>query len=174
MINWDTLSMQQKNDIISNAVAAGITDLDTIRSNADQYARITNKFSGGGNTKKPQASPMQRAMGYLMSKDMSQTGAAAMVGVLFAESGLDPTIHARMKGDTGEGIAQWTDNKSGSRKNVFWNTLERIEAGARKKYGSISKVPLERQLDVVLNERPEITRAISDADTLERATDIML
>ena len=35
MINWDTLSMQQKNDIISNAVAAGITDLDTIRSNAD-------------------------------------------------------------------------------------------------------------------------------------------
>lgn len=112
----------------------------------------------------------QRAMSYLLSRGMSRTGASAIVGTLQAESNLDPTIHAQMKGDNGEGIAQWT----GSRKKNFWKTLEQIEPGAQRRYGSIDRVPLERQLDVVLAERPDITNAIHGAKDVGIATDIML
>ena len=105
-----------------------------------------------------------------MSRGMSNTGAAAIVGTLQAESGLNPAIHARMKGDDGEGLAQWT----GSRKKNFWKTLETIEPGAQKRYGSIVNVPLERQLDVILAERPTVTAAIHNAKDINTATDIML
>jgi hypothetical protein len=151
----------------------------TIDSNGNTYTETWegNKYDEGGNlfgdggkksSKQPSAS--ERAMSYLMSKGMSRTGASAIVGTLKAESSLDPTIHAKMKGDTGEGLAQWT----GSRKKQFWATLESIEPGAQKRYGSISRVPFERQLDVVLAERPDVTRAISTAKDVGTATDIML
>ena len=127
-----------------------------------------NLFGDGGDTRQPSNS--ERAMSYLMSRGMSNTGAAAIVGTLQAESGLNPAIHAKMKGDDGEGLAQWT----GSRKKVFWNTLETIEPGAQKRYGSIVNVPLERQLDVILAERPTVTAAIHNAKDINTATDIML
>ena len=130
------------------------------------YAYGGNLYGKGGRMN----NISQRAMNYLMSKGMSQTGASAIVGTLQAESNLDPTIHAKMKGDSGEGLAQWT----GSRKNVFWKTLEAIEPGARKRYGSIDRVPFEKQLDVVLAERPDITNAIHNAKDVGTATDIML
>ena len=129
-----------------------------------------NLFANGGKKNSSREGNSQRAMRYLMSKGMSKVGASAMVGTLQAESGLNPAIHAQMKGDDGEGLAQWT----GSRKQDFWNTLERIEAGARRKYGTISRVPFERQLDVVMAERPEITSAINRAKDVHTATDIML
>jgi hypothetical protein len=137
---------------------------------ADSFSLGGNLFGGGGDksSKKPSAS--ERAMSYLMSRGMSKTGASAIVGTLRAESNLDPTIHAKMKGDSGEGLAQWT----GSRKKVFWSTLESIEPGAQKKYGSIDRVPFERQLDVVMAERPDVTRAINTAADVGTATDIML
>lgn len=127
-----------------------------------------NLFGDGGDTRQPSNS--ERAMSYLMSRGMSNTGAAAIVGTLQAESGLNPAIHAKMKGDDGEGLAQWT----GSRKKNFWKTLETIEPGAQKKYGSIVNVPLERQLDVILAERPTVTAAIHNAKDINTATDIML
>lgn len=129
-----------------------------------------NLFATGGKKNSQREDNTQRAMSYLMSRGMSKIGASAIVGTLQAESGLNPAIHAQMKGDDGEGLAQWT----GSRKREFWNTLEKIEAGARKKYGRISNVPLERQLDVVMSERPEITSAINRAKDVHVATDIML
>jgi hypothetical protein len=133
------------------------------------FAYGGNLFGDGGKKNK-KATNAEKAMSYLVGKGMSITGAAAIVGTLQAESNLDPTIHARMPGDTGEGLAQWT----GSRKNLFWTTLESMEPGARKKYGSIDKVPFERQLDVVLAERPDVVRAIHSAKDLKTATDIML
>ena len=151
----------------------------TIDSNGNTYTETWegnkhdeggNLFGGGGKKTSKQPSASERAMSYLMSKGMSRTGASAIVGTLKAESSLDPTIHAKMKGDTGEGLAQWT----GSRKKQFWATLESIEPGAQKRYGSISRVPFERQLDVVLAERPDVTRAISTAKDVGTATDIML
>lgn len=133
------------------------------------FAYGGNLFADGG-SKSNRDINSERAMSYLMSRGMSNTGAAAIVGTLLAESGLDPTIHAKMKGDSGEGLAQWT----GSRKNNFWSTLETLEPGAKKKYGSIDKVPFERQLDVVLAERPTVTAAIHNAKDVNAATDIML
>ena len=138
---------------------------------AAMFAYGGNLFKDGGKKKSTSNNTTaQRAMAYLMNKGMSSTGAAAIVGTLQAESSLDPTIHAQMKGDTGEGLAQWT----GSRKNTFWKILEGIEPGARKRYGSISKVPFERQLDVVMAERPDVISAISNANNVNTATDIML
>ena len=129
-----------------------------------------NLFYKGGKKNSSSSITTQRAMDYLMSKGMSRTGAAAIVGTLQAESRLDPTIHAKMKGDDGEGLAQWT----GSRKNNFWKVLEGIDPDARRKYGSISNVPFERQMDVVLAERPDVMQAISNARDISAATDIML
>lgn len=128
-----------------------------------------NLFSAGGN-KSSRGNNVERAMNYLISKGMSKTGAAAIVGTLQAESSLDPTIHAKMKGDDGEGLAQWT----GSRKNNFWKVLEQIEPGARRRYGSISNVPFDRQIDVVLAERPDVMQAISNSKDVATATDLML
>lgn len=128
-----------------------------------------NLFGAGGK-KDSRGSNAERTMSYLMGRGMSNIGAAAIVGTLQAESGLDPTIHAKMKGDTGEGLAQWT----GSRKKNFWSTLETIEPGAKRRYGSIDRVPFERQLDVVLAERPDVTAAIHSAKDIDTATDIML
>ncbi len=138
---------------------------------SNEHSYGGNLFKNGGKKKSTSSNTTaQRAMAYLMNKGMSSTGAAAIVGTLQAESSLDPTIHAQMKGDTGEGLAQWT----GSRKNTFWKILEGIEPGARKRYGSISKVPFERQLDVVMAERPDVISAISNANNVNTATDIML
>lgn len=134
------------------------------------FAYGGNLFAKGGKKNSYSSGNTARALSYLTSRGLSQTGASAIVGVLQAESNLIPSIRAQAKGDNGEGIAQWT----GSRKNVFWNTLEKIEPGARKRYGNIVNVPLERQLDVVLKERPTITRAIHNAKDLSTATDIML
>ena len=136
----------------------------------NKHAEGGNLYRKGGRKGVAVNSNSQRAMGYLLSRGMSRTGASAIVGTLQAESNLDPTIHARMKGDNGEGIAQWT----GSRKKNFWKTLETIEPGAQKRYGSIDRVPLERQLDVVLAERPDVTNAIHSAKDISTATDIML
>ena len=130
------------------------------------YAKGGNLYKKGGSMN----ANSQRAMSYLLGRGISKTGASAIVGTLYAESGLDPTVHAKMKGDSGVGLAQWT----GGRQKKFWSTLEKIEPGARKKYGSIDRVPLERQLDVVLTERPDVTRAISNAKDVGTATDIML
>lgn len=129
-----------------------------------------NLFDKGGKKNSSSSITTQRAMDYLMSRGISRTGAAAIVGTLQAESSLDPTIHAKMKGDDGEGLAQWT----GSRKKNFWKVLEGIEPGARRKYGSISNVPFERQIDVVLAERPDVMQAISNAGDVQSATDVML
>ena len=151
----------------------------TMDSNGKVYTETWegNKHADGGNLYREGGrkggavnTNSQKAMTYLLSKGMSRTGAAAIVGTLQAESGLDPTVHARMKGDSGEGLAQWT----GSRKKNFWKTLEAIEPGAQKRYGSIDRVPLERQLDVVLAERPSVTNAIHSAKDISTATDIML
>ena len=136
----------------------------------NKYAEGGNLYRKGGRKGGAVNSNSQRAMSYLLSRGMSRTGASAIVGTLQAESNLDPTIHAQMKGDNGEGIAQWT----GSRKKNFWKTLEQIEPGAQRRYGSIDRVPLERQLDVVLAERPGITNAIHGAKDVGIATDIML
>lgn len=137
------------------------------------YAEGDNLYAKGGKMNSKRRTPntnTQAALGYLMSKGISKTGASAIVGVLQSESNLNPSVRAQMKGDNGEGIAQWT----GNRKTVFWNTLEKIEPGAKKKYGSIVNVPLQRQLDVVLKERPTITKAIHNAKDVQTATDIML
>lgn len=124
----------------------------------------------GGKVNKDVSTNQQRAMRYLLSKGMNEIGAYAILGTLQAESGLNPSIKAKMKGDDGEGLAQWT----GSRKKDFWDTLERIEPGSRKKYKNIVDVPLERQLDVILQERPEITQAINNSRTIDQATHYML
>lgn len=141
---------------------------------ADGGYLTENLFANGGNTKKKKRRTFNantsRAINYLKSKGMSDIGARAIVGTLYAESGMNPAIHAQMKGDTGEGLAQWT----GSRKKVFWKTLESIEPGAQRKYKQVVNVPLERQLDVVLAERPEVMSAINNAKDLRTATDIML
>lgn len=150
------------------ATDASLGYYPTTDSNGNTYTETwqgNNIYAKGG-----RLSNSQRAMNYLIGKGISKTGASAIVGTLQAESNLNPAIHAQMKGDNGEGIAQWT----GSRKKVFWNTLEKIEPGAQKKYGSIVNVPLERQLDVVLTERPDVTRAIHHAKDVSTATDIML
>lgn len=136
----------------------------------NRYADGGNLYRKGGRKGEAVTDNSQRAMSYLLSRGMSRTGASAIVGTLQAESGLGPTIHAKMKGDSGEGLAQWT----GRRKKNFWSTLEAIEPGAQKRYGSIDRVPLERQLDVVLAERPDVTNAIHSAKDIGTATDIML
>lgn len=134
------------------------------------YKAFGGNLYGNGGKKSTTTDNAQRAMSYLRSKGMNHVAASAIIGTLQAESGLNPAIHAQMKGDSGEGLAQWT----GSRKNLFWNTLEKIEPGAKKRYGSIVNVPLERQLDVVMAERPDVTFAINNAKDLHTATDLML
>lgn len=161
---WDSLSMQDKAEMMKVAIANGITTLPEIRKAYNEFAKGGNLMATGG------VGNTQKAMSYLMDRGISKTGASAIVGTLQAESNLNLAIHAQMKGDNGEGIAQWT----GSRKKVFWNTLEKIEPGAQKKYRNIVNVPLERQLDVVLAERPDVTQAISNAQDVHTATDIML
>ena len=156
--DWDSLSYRDKAEMMKVAINNGITTLPEIK-------KAYNEFAKGG-----KMNNSQRAMNYLMSKGMSRTGASAIVGTLQAESNLDPTIHAQMKGDNGEGLAQWTS----SRKKNFWRTLERIEPGAQRRYKNIVNVPLERQLDVVMAERPDVTRAIHNAKDVSTATDIML
>lgn len=175
--DWDSLSLREKSEIIKVALRNGITTLPKIRETYNSFANggsveneNENLFAAGGKKNSSREGNSRRAMRYLMSRGMSKIGASAMIGTLQAESGLNPAIHAQMKGDDGEGLAQWT----GSRKQDFWNTLERIEPGARKKYGTISRVPFERQLDVVMAERPEITSAINRAKDVHAATDIML
>lgn len=134
------------------------------------YKAYGGNLFGNGGKKTSAPSNSSIAMDYLRSKGMNEIAASAIVGTLQAESGLNPAIHAKMKGDSGEGLAQWT----GSRKNQFWSTLEKIEPGAKKRYGSIVNVPLERQLDVVMAEKPDVTFAINNAKDLHTATDIML
>ena len=129
-----------------------------------------NLYANGGKKTNYSKENAAKVMNYLMSKGVSESGAAAITGTLQAESALNPAIHAQMVGDTGEGLAQWT----GSRKKIFWKTLEKIEPGAQKKYKNIVNVPLERQLDVVLAERPDVIKAISNARDVNAATDIML
>lgn len=146
----------------------GNTYTETWEGNKHAYGG--NLFGDGGDKSSKTASNTDIAMTYLRSKGMSHIAASAIVGTLQAESGLNPAIHAQMKGDDGEGLAQWT----GSRKNQFWSALEKIEPGAKKKYSSIAKVPLERQLDVIMTERPDITFAINNAKDVYTATDIML
>lgn len=183
---WNSLSLKDKAEMIKVAVRNGITTLPEVKKAYNKFAEggpketwtmqdEADKAYGGnlfkdGGKKTSTTDNSQRAMNYLKSKGMNHIAASAIIGTLQAESGMNPAIHAQMKGDTGEGLAQWT----GSRKNKFWSTLEKIEPGARKRYGSIVNVPLERQLDVVMSERPDIIFAINNANDIHTATDLML
>ena len=183
---WNSLSLKDKAEMIKVAARNGITTLPEVKKAYNKFAEGgpkepwtmqdeadkaygSNLFKDGGK-KTSTTDNSQRAMNYLKSKGMNHIAASAIIGTLQAESGMNPAIHAQMKGDTGEGLAQWT----GSRKNKFWSTLEKIEPGARKRYGSIVNVPLERQLDVVMSERPDIIFAINNANDIHTATDLML
>ncbi len=165
------IPLSQRDNFSSSDLRYGLIPLGIGASlTSNEKSLGGNLYAKGGHKNPTTASNTQRAMSYLLGRGMSRTGASAIIGTLQAESNLDPTIHAKMKGDSGEGIAQWT----GSRKKNFWKTLESIEPGAQRRYGSIDRVPLERQLDVVLAERPDVTNAIHRAKDISTATDIML
>ena len=89
----------------------------------------------------------------MRKRGFSDMHIAAILGVLQAESGanLAPGIRARAKGDTGVGIAQWTNNKEGKRHKVFWDVYGRLYDDADTYKGDITKVPFEKQLNVVLS-----------------------
>ncbi len=165
------IPLSQRDNFSSSDLRYGLIPLGIGASlTSNEKSLGGNLYAKGGHKNPTTASNTQRAMSYLLGRGMSRTGASAIIGTLQAESNLDPTIHAKMKGDSGEGIAQWT----GSRKKNFWKTLESIEPGAQRRYGSIDRVPLERQLDVILAERPDVTNAIHRAKDISTATDIML
>ena len=120
-----------------------------------------------------QGTRVDAGMEYLMSRGMTREQAAGVLGVFLAESGLDPAAKAKMKGDNGVGIAQWTRNRQGDRQKTFWNIYGKLFGDASQYGGDITKVPFKRQLDVFLAERPTITQAIMNASGTREATEIM-
>jgi len=92
--------------------------------------------------------------------------AAGFVGVLLAESNLDPT--ARRKGGSDSGLLQWTGKE---RQASFWRTHARLYSPEKSAQygGDILKVPLEEQLRVAANERPEIIKKLKRQKTVDQA-----
>ena len=124
---WEELSIPEKAAMMRVAVKNGITNLQDIK-------REYNEFAKGGPKKKPSVNGnAQRAMDYFMNKGLSQHQAAGLVGNLMRESGMSPTAVNSSSG--AYGLAQWL----GSRKKALFN-----------KYGN--NPTLNQQLDFVWNE----------------------
>ena len=127
MNNWEDLSITEKAAIMKSAVKNGVTNLQDIR-------REYNEFSKGGPKKKSSVSPTaQRAMRYFMDKGLTDYQAAGLVGNLMRESGMSPTALNSSSG--AYGLAQWL----GARKKALFN-----------KYGK--NPTLDNQLDFIWSE----------------------
>lgn len=124
---WEELSIPEKAAMMRVAVKNGITNLQDIK-------REYNEFAKGGPKKKSSVNGnAQRAMDYFMNKGLSQHQAAGLVGNLMRESGMSPTAVNSSSG--AYGLAQWL----GPRKKALFN-----------KYGN--NPTLNQQLDFVWNE----------------------
>lgn len=121
-----------------------------------------------------QGARIDAAMNHLLERGLTVEQASGVLGVFYAESNLDPTAKAKAKNDTGRGIAQWTKNASGDRIANFWKIYGRLFGDAEQYGGDITKVPLERQLDVFLAERPTITQAIKGMHSAADVSGLML
>ena len=127
MNNWEDLSITEKAAIMKSAVKNGVTNLQDIR-------REYNEFSKGGSKKKSSVNPTaQRAMRYFMDKGLTDYQAAGLVGNLMRESGISPTALNSSSG--AYGLAQWL----GARKKALFN-----------KYGK--NPTLDNQLDFIWSE----------------------
>lgn len=127
MNNWEDLSITEKAAIMKSAVKNGVTNLQDIR-------REYNEFSKGGPKKKSSVNPTaQRAMRYFMDKGLTDYQAAGLVGNLMRESGMSPTALNSSSG--AYGLAQWL----GARKKALFN-----------KYGK--NPTLDNQLDFIWSE----------------------
>lgn len=125
-------------------------------------------------TKEEQIKNAKSAMDFFISKGLTTEQAAGIVGVLHAESGLNPGIVNEQekkdgKGGYGRGIAQW----SNERIKEFGNWY-------KSKYGEY-KEPQETdfatQLEYVwkeMQDRPAFMKAIKSTNDIVEATDYML
>lgn len=109
---------------------------------------------------------VREAYAVLKEEGFTDEAAAGGIGVLLAESNLDPT--AKRAGGTDTGVAQWIAN----RQPKFWQTYEEIngKGSAAKFGGDIRNVPMRDQIKVWVRERPEITKRMKNARTVEEAT----
>lgn len=151
------------NDVLGGlaAGAPGVT-LDALKPKP--------KATGGSNDEALFQRQMKAYDFFVNKKKYTPEQAAGMIGVLTAESKLDPT--AQRKGGTDTGIGQWI----ATRQPEFWKTHASI-FGAEKSAsygGDIKKVPLEEQLEVWEAERPVATAILKQQRTSQGAVDIAL
>lgn len=112
------------------------------------------------------SSRMKTAIHYLMSKGLTREGAAGTVGVLFAESGLNPgkvneEEKKKYQGKAGKGIAQW----SNERRQAYDNYM-------KDKQGT-----LEDELEYLYQEletsRPKVLEALKSTNDVSKAVEAM-
>ena len=142
---WDKLSTDEKVTMMKVALRNGISNMDEIKRQWNEFA-LGGKASSGQNPKaqrqinyyapggdKKSDSNVEKALKYFMGKGLARHQAAGLVGNLMRESGLNPSIVNSSSG--AYGIAQWLGDR---KKKLF------------AKYGS--KPTLDQQLDYVWEE----------------------
>ena len=128
-----------------------------------------------------------KLMKYFMSNDglgLSKQQAAALVGVLKAESGLNPARYNELEfrnlgvdltknGGYGAGLAQWSGLDRKGRVLRWWNSTHPNE-----RYAKIEDMPLEAQAQMLAHEfkttYPKILSKLKSTNSVEEAVDIVL
>ena len=144
---WDKLSTDEKVAMMKVALRNGISNMDEIKRQWNEFA-LGGKVSSGqnlkaqrqaryyasGGDKKPDNNA-EKALKYFMSKGLARHQAAGLIGNLMRESGLNPTAYYHDKDGGAYGIAQWRGDR---RKRLF------------AKYGN--KPSFDQQLDYIWEE----------------------
>ena len=128
-----------------------------------------------------------KLMKYFMSNDglgLSKQQAAALVGVLKAESGLNPAqynyqefrnlgVDMTKNGGYGAGLAQWSGLDRKGRVLRWWNSTH-----PDQRYAKIEDMPLEAQAQMLAHEfktvYPKILSKLKSTNSVEEAVDIVL
>ena len=149
-----------------------------ISSVKDYFSRVKSNGITGKASKNISKEESERntktAYDFFIKNGFTPEQASGMVGVLLAESGMNPGIvneteRAQGKSGYGRGIAQWSNERIGQ--FAKWH---------EKTYGEY-KTPEESSLDAQLNyilkemqERPAFMKAIKSTNDVREATDYML
>ena len=128
------------------------------------YVDASNKRAGKSGKQR-----LQYTKQYLMDNSgLDSTHAAALAGVWFAESRLDP--HIKSKRDSGSGIAQWTGSRHQDFARIYRQLFGKTSPG-------ITNTTLEEQIAVAMAEYQNRVNNWNDflsRDTLQGATDSVL
>lgn len=144
-----------------------IASLESERKNIE---RVSGKYRDLESNKLEKYKDRQSyVVNYLMkTHGLDKTHSAALTGVWFAESKLNPGVHSKI--DSGSGIAQWTGNRIKTFDN-FYKELFGLDSPG------VTKTSLEDQIDVAIAEykaRPNNWNHFLRSRGINAATDSVL